>query len=86
MACVAADSYYFPEEMLLVYVVYTFVFMAFSLPLSIVGRTMSHSNRANGDQTKMSHLGGKFGNIGLILSIAAGALGIIATIIIASVL
>lgn len=64
--------------------VYGFIFMAFSLPLSIVGFKMSTTNRLMGDQTTMSRLGVTFGRVGIILSIVMGAIAFISIFIAAA--
>lgn len=71
-------------EMALATAIMGFVFMAFSLPLSIVGLKLSSDSRALGDQTKMSALGEKFGRVGLVLSIVMGGIAFISIFIAAS--
>ncbi len=68
-------------EMLAATAVMGFIFMAFGLPLSIVGYKMSTNNRAMGDRTTMSRLGITFGRVGLILSIVAGGIAFLAILI-----
>lgn len=68
------------EEMVLASAIMGFVFIGFSLPLSIVGYTMSSSNRDMGDTSNMSRLGINFGRIGIVLSIVMGGFAFIALI------